>query len=113
MQPIRDTQIRLGTRQANLIRLERLRRAIFFCQALTRLCFRALQREASLRPRQQAALALHLTRYARDTSAVRHKTRCVQTGRARQVSRSTLLARMEFRRVLREGRLPGYILQRS
>jgi len=113
MQTARDSYLRLGVRQHNLLRLEQLRRVCSLRSLLRRAVLRCLRRDAGLRQRQQTWAARLYAKLPRSQSPIRHNTRCRMSGRTRQTFRRTQLARMHYRQHFAEGRLYGYRLGRS
>jgi ribosomal protein S14 len=113
MQTSRDTYVRLGVRQQNLLRLEQLRRLCSLRTLFRRALLRCLGRDEGLTPSQRLWAYREWVLLPRSTTTSRHNTRCRFSGRARQAFRDTQLARMQFRQQMAEGRLLGYRLGRS
>jgi ribosomal protein S14 len=109
----RDLYLRLEVRKQNWLRLEFYRRFVAQRFLYKRVCLRALARDAGLVAWQPVAISLSLARLPRQSRMTRAKTRCRVTGRTHQASRNINLARMEFRRVMREGSLAGFKLGRT
>ena len=113
MQTSRDTYVRLGVRQQNVLRLEQLRRLCSLRLLFRRALLRCLGRDRALTPRQRLWGHRQHTLLPPSTVTSRHNTRCRFSGRTRQAFRDTQVARMQFRQQMAEGRLLGYRLGRS
>ncbi len=112
MNTSRDSYIRLEIRKQNWLRLEFYRRFIAHRLILKRSCLRALRRDASLSLKQGIAVSVALVHLPKQSRVTKVTTRCRVTGRSRQAFRNIQLARMEFRRAMREGLLTGLKLGR-
>jgi ribosomal protein S14 len=112
MQSIRDTQLRLGVRQQNWLRLEQLRRLCSLRALFIRAVLRSLKRDRGLARPQRLWCQRRWELLDRQTVTTRHNTRCRFSGRTRQAFRETQLARMQFRQFFAEGRLVSYQLGR-
>lgn len=108
----RDTYVRLGVRQQNLLRLEQLRRVRTIRMLLRRVLFRSLGRDAGVTSQQLIWAYRTKTQLSRSSVLTRHNTRCRLSGRTRQAFRDVQLARMQFRQQAADGRLLGYRLGR-
>jgi len=109
----RDTYLRLEVRKQNWLRLEFYRRFVVQRFLYKRVCLRALGRDAGLAAWQAIGANLSLARLPRQSRVTRAKTRCRVTGRTHQAFRNINLARMEFRRAMREGSMAGFKLGRT
>ncbi len=108
----RDSFIRIEVRKQNWLRLEFYRRLIAQ-RFYKRVCLRALKRDASLSFQQKIATGVALTYLPKQSRLTKITTRCRVTGRSHQALRNVQLARMEFRRAMREGFLTGLKLGRT
>jgi small subunit ribosomal protein S14 len=75
----------------------------------TRLALKAKLVRKELSPSQKQEIQFKLQKLPRNSAANRVKNRCVETGRARSVSRLFKLSRLEFRRKALQGLIPGLI----
>jgi ribosomal protein S14 len=109
----RDSFLRLEVRKQNWLRLEIYKRLVCQKFLLKRICLRTLKREASLKFWQKVGVSISLVYLPKQSRSTKLSTRCRVTGRTHQAFRKSQLARMEFRRVMREGLLLGVGLGRT
>jgi ribosomal protein S14 len=113
MNTSRDSFIRLEVRKQNWLRLEFFRRFLSHKFLFKRIILRALARDASLSVWRRISVSLAVSSLPRQSRTTRANTRCRVSGRAHQAFRNVQLARMEFRRAMREGSMVGLRLGRS
>lgn len=104
----RDTHIRIGCRQRNWLRVESLHRLQMLKHLYLKLLYRSLSHEASLNFAQLRYLRNAQASFFRVGALTRAHARCRLSGRRRQVSRNTQLARMHFRATAWVGYLPYF-----
>lgn len=103
----RDARLALAVRKQNLLRLEHYKRTVAATQAFRRLILRALLRDEGLEDLHKGVLNQRLHSLAAYGRGTKHRTRCANTGRARQARRKHLLARMQLQSLHAEGMLPS------
>lgn len=103
----RDLHIRMGARQLNWLRFEHYKRVTFSLLRWRTLLYRFIFNDVSLSPRSQVFAYQKLVSFSKFSRGTRHSTRCWVSGRARQTSRRTHLARMHYRAALSGGFLPS------
>ena len=91
----------------NALAHERYLRAAAAKMAMWVLTLRSLADSDELSPARAASLRLTLHRRSRLIVEVKHARRCLQTARARGVTRRPGLSRMALKLRLSEGHLPG------
>ena len=91
----------------NLIGRDLSRRKQICRYELDRLTFKSIVENRSLGEQERFRATMKLRSLPRNTSKTRLRNRCVLTGRPRAVYRFCKFSRIELRRLVGEGRLPG------
>ena len=86
---------------------EKKRSALVRKYAAKRAELKRRARNMSLSPEDRTLAREQLAKLPRNSSPVRHTTRCIVSGRVRAVYREFLLSRIAFRDLALTGQLPG------
>lgn len=109
----RDSHLTLATRRLNALRMERLKRIRSASNTATQLVLRAIMADDGSTPMARAFCKQQINKQSSWQRKTKHRSRCWFSARARQVRRSTLLARMHLRSHMAQGILPGLTLRRT
>lgn len=108
MGTLRDKYIRKAGRCTGLLRLERHRRSCFLRVTLIRNYLSSLLHDSGLSRQDKVLLDFIYQRFSSQSTITKHNSRCRSSGRSRQVSRKTIMARMHFKQLAAEGQLTGF-----
>lgn len=109
----RDSHLTLAVRRLNALRLERLKRLKAASNLTAHISLRAIMADDGASPLAKAFCKQKVNCQTTWQRKTKHRSRCWFSARARQVQRSTLLARMHLRGHMAQGILPGLTLRRS